>query len=57
MTLEAIREVANEVWVLGNDRSKARMAKKLTRPAAISSERSGEQRLMHSSEALLIEGV
>lgn len=32
MTMEAIREATNKAWLLGNDRFKNRMAKKLNRP-------------------------
>ncbi len=32
MTLEAIREATNKAWVLGGDRFKSKLAKKLSRP-------------------------
>jgi putative transposase len=32
MTLEAIREATNKAWVLGSDRFKPKMEKKLERP-------------------------
>ncbi len=34
MTFEALRETTNKAWILGNERFKARMAKKLDRPVA-----------------------
>jgi len=43
MTLEAIREATNKAWVLGSERFKKRIAKKLSRPV-VSAGRGGDRK-------------